>query len=117
MKAVNQVFHWMGHYRLLSIGLLFLIYYTSMALSVCLTLSSGLLIPAILSGCMMGRFVGEFFSQYTGYSLDPGTAALIGGASMLCGISRMTLSLAAIILESTNGWIISSMMDILVANN
>lgn len=48
--AVNQVFHYMGHYRLLSLGLLFLVYYFSMVFSVGLTLSSGLLIPAILSG-------------------------------------------------------------------
>lgn len=40
----------MGHYSLLSLGLLFLVYYSSMVFSVGLTLSSGLLIPSILSG-------------------------------------------------------------------
>ena len=44
------MFHWMGHYSLLSLGLLFLVYYSSMVFSVGLTLSSGLLIPSILSG-------------------------------------------------------------------
>ncbi len=85
-----------------SLALFFCLYFTYYATAVGLALPAGTLVPSMLSGCVMGRFVGELFSQYTSYNLDPGTAALIGGASMLCGVTRMTLSLAAIVLESTN---------------
>jgi chloride channel 7 len=100
--STNFIFHFMGPMPVGTLALFFCVYFLYYALSVGLALPGGTLVPSMLSGCAFGRLVAELLSQYTVYRIDPGTAALIGAASMLCGITRMTLSLAAIILESTN---------------
>ena len=62
---------------------------------------SGLFVPGMLIGGGFGRFVGELVHSWGG-QVDPGLYALVGGAGMLGGVTRMTMSLAVIIVELTN---------------
>jgi len=79
----------------------------------CLTygtsIPSGLFVPSITIGSAFGRLVGQFLYHYTNGSetgilgaIDPGTYALLGGAAMLGGITRMTISIVVIVMETTN---------------
>jgi len=61
----------------------------------------GLFIPHILCGAIIGRAFGEAGLQL-GWDIHPGVYALMGSTGMLSGFSRMTISLAMIMLEITN---------------
>merc|ERR1740138_1512569 len=61
----------------------------------------GLFIPHILCGAILGRAFGEAALQL-GFDVHPGVYALVGSTGMLSGFSRMTISLAMIMLEITN---------------
>ena len=78
---------------------------------------SGLFVPCILMGCSWGRLWGEILRDWMGPQIIPGTYALVGAASMLTGVTRLTITLAVILYETTNQVTlgIPMMMAILVA--
>ena len=63
---------------------------------------SGLFVPCILVGAALGRVVGQTLATSWGLHVHAGTYALIGAASMLGGVTRMTISLTIILMETTN---------------
>ena len=71
------------------------------AISACLTLPAGLFIPMVLCGACFGRLFGDWASLVTQSSLYTGIYALAGAAGFLSGVSRMTLWIALVMLESS----------------
>ncbi|CAG7629207.1 unnamed protein product [Allacma fusca] len=102
--SVRSLFHDPpGSHRLTSILIFFCLYFCLSIWTYGLSVSSGLFIPALLTGAAWGRVVGmgmeHFFSEASW--VDPGKYALIGAAAQLGGIVRMTLSLTVILIEAT----------------
>jgi len=58
---------------------------------------SGLFIPMLLSGSLIGRWVG----QIIGSSPAVGTYSLVGAGAVLGGMARITISLTVIMIECT----------------
>lgn len=58
---------------------------------------SGIIIPSLDAGALFGRILG----QYIIHTPLPGAYATIGAAAFLAGVTRMTVSLAVIMLELT----------------
>lgn len=73
---------------------------------------SGIIIPALDAGAFSGRLVGQWVS-----TISPGIFAMVGAAAFLAGVSRMTISLAVIMLELTGEleYVVPNMIAILVA--
>eukprot|EP01132_Coremiostelium_polycephalum_P000989 gene989-1255_t len=71
-----------------------------------LMLASGLFIPMMLVGGSLGRLVGQVGAIIFSHSnppIDPSIYAMVGSSAMMAGFSRMTISLAVIIVELTEG--------------
>jgi len=64
------------------------------------SIPSGLFIPSLLSGAALGRIVGQALHPFGEYA-EPGIYALVMASAVLGGMSRMTISLALILLEAT----------------
>jgi len=62
---------------------------------------AGLFLPGILIGCSLGRMLTLFISTNIETTVQPATYSIIGAASVLAGYSRMSFSLAVIMLETT----------------
>jgi chloride channel 7 len=68
---------------------------------------SGLFVPGIICGCVFGRLTGEWVKHltyegdWTTHAVHPGIYALLGAACMLGGMSRMTISMSIILVETT----------------
>ena len=67
------------------------------------------MVPVLLIGGNVGRLIGQLVFQYVVVEtnipndwIDPGAFALIGAASFFGGVSRLTVSLAVIMVEITN---------------
>ena len=73
---------------------------------------SGIIIPALDGGAFFGRLLGQFIP-----GISPGIFAMVGAASFLAGVSRMTISLAVIMFELTGEleYIVPDMIGIMVA--
>ena len=88
----------------------FLVYFSMAIWTYGVRVPSGLFVPGIICGCCFGRAMGELVKENCDSSVDgcaghlvhPGTYSLIGAASMLGGMTRMTISLVVILLETTN---------------
>jgi chloride channel 7 len=81
-------------------------------------ISCGLVVPMLLIGALYGRLLGravvDLFGVHddssataanVGYSwdwMDPGAFALLGAVSFFAGVTRLTMSLAVIMVEITN---------------
>lgn len=91
------------------LSVFFVIYSVMATLCNGLSWPSGLFIPSLLSGSVLGRMVGETLNALPGRAgaVDPGTYSLVGAAAMLAGTSRLTICLSAILLESTGAYIFS----------
>lgn len=64
---------------------------------------AGLFVPSLLSGAVIGRFVGELLQHVASQAgpAHPGIYALVGACAMLAGVGRITISLAMILTEAT----------------
>lgn len=62
---------------------------------------AGLFLPGILIGCSLGRIVGHFIEFRFIRDIRPTTYAIVGSASILAGYTRLSFSLAVIMLETT----------------
>jgi chloride channel 7 len=79
----------------------FLIWYLMTILSYGTFVPSGLFLPGILIGCSLGRMMTLFLSTYLNHEASPATYGTIGAAAVLCGYTRLSFSLAIIMLETT----------------
>ena len=77
-------------------------YYLLAAITAGVIVPAGLFVPTLLAGAAYGRIVGHMMNIVlpVGYSADSGSYALIGAASMLGGMARMTIAGTVICLEA-----------------
>jgi CBS domain-containing protein len=94
------------NFALVHLVMFFVIYTSLMCLGGGTSIPAGLFIPTLLSGSALGRLVGEVANRVLpiGMAVDAGTYALIGSASMLGGTTRMSISIAVILLEATGNY-------------
>jgi chloride channel 3/4/5 len=78
-----------------------------------LKVPAGIIIPALDGGALFGRLVGQWAGTY----ISPGIFAMVGAASFLAGVTRMTISLCVIMFELTGEleYVIPHMIAILTA--
>lgn len=96
-----------------------LVYFTGATLLAGTAIASGLFVPMLVIGCVIGRMVGlatvQLAAKWTGPEstgiflapspwawIDPGVFALFGAAGFMGGTTRLTMSLAVIMLEMSN---------------
>lgn len=87
-----------------TLALFLIVYYLLAVLTYGLSISSGVFIPSLLIGAAGGRLVGLILQYYLGpleWLMQPNKFAIIGAASVLGGVVRMTISLTVIIIEAT----------------
>mmetsp|Transcript_16546 Transcript_16546/g.26249 ORF Transcript_16546/g.26249 Transcript_16546/m.26249 type:complete len:792 (-) Transcript_16546:83-2458(-) len=85
-----------------------LIRFTQMIFTFGTGVPCGLFVPSLYTGACLGRVVGmvsHFVSEYFGLGIVvyPGIYAMIGAASVLGGVCRVTISLVVIMFELTGG--------------
>jgi H+/Cl- antiporter ClcA len=106
-NAMQQLFHLReldGGHAGFGFGplILFLVpYFFFAAVTPGILVPTGLFIPTLLSGAAYGRLVGHVMNYIgPGSVADSGTYAFVGAASVLGGMSRMTISGTVILLEA-----------------
>ena len=103
-KSAKSLFHAsQGMYSIITLVIFFICYFLLSSWTYGLYVPSGLFVPVILSGAAMGRLFGELVHKAfpSGNWSSPGIYALIGSASLLGGVMRMTISLCVILMEAT----------------
>jgi chloride channel 7 len=79
----------------------FVIWYTFTIITYGTCVPSGIFLPGMLIGCSLGRMLGLFIETYLISEIHTSTYAIIGSAAVLAGYSRLSFSLAVIMLETT----------------
>eukprot|EP01029_Cantina_marsupialis_P013004 TRINITY_DN28836_c0_g1_i1.p1 TRINITY_DN28836_c0_g1~~TRINITY_DN28836_c0_g1_i1.p1 ORF type:complete len:895 (+),score=278.33 TRINITY_DN28836_c0_g1_i1:62-2746(+) len=105
--AIKNIFHLprVPGFSLVALALFFVPFYLLSCWTYGVAVPSGLFVPSLLAGSAYGRIIGQVLNHFLpGAVVDPGTYALIGAASVLGGMARMTISLAVILLESTGDY-------------
>lgn len=104
--AIRQLFHLSEPFSWQALVIFFCIYSMLACITYGIAVPAGLFIPSLLAGSAMGRLVGELLHIYlpSTVQVDAGVYALIGAAAMLGGMTRMTISLAVILLECTGDY-------------
>ena len=90
-----------GYFSCTTLAVFFVVYFCCTVLVYGVAVPSGLFVPCMLIGGAFGRLIGEALHS-AGATVDPGVYALVGAAGFLGGVTRMTMSLACIILEISN---------------
>ncbi|KAG7274845.1 hypothetical protein CRUP_038818 [Coryphaenoides rupestris] len=100
--AIHQLFHQSGTFSPVTLSVFFLLYFLLACWTYGTSVPSGLFVPSLLCGAAFGRLVANLLNINFGMNVYSGTYALIGAASFLGGVVRMTISLTVILIESTN---------------
>eukprot|EP00040_Diaphanoeca_grandis_P011523 m.59128 g.59128 ORF g.59128 m.59128 type:complete len:811 (-) comp22664_c0_seq1:87-2519(-) len=100
--VIKHLYHFDGFFTYGTLVIAFFL----LAITSCWTygtlIPSGLFVPALLTGAIYGRLVGELLNEYTSHDTYPGAYAVVGSAAFMGGVVRMTISLTVIMLEATN---------------
>ena len=101
--AIRQLFHFSQPFSLTALALFTGTYLAFMCITYGVAVPAGVFIPALLTGSALGRLVGEALTRFLSshVSVNAGVYALVGAAAVLGGVTRMTISLAVILLECT----------------
>ncbi|MGH0151851.1 UNVERIFIED_CONTAM: hypothetical protein FKN15_077040 [Acipenser sinensis] len=101
--AIHQLFHQDSTFSPVSLSIFFVLYFLLACWTYGIFVPSGLFVPSLLCGAAYGRLVANILKTYIGMDhVYSGTFALVGAASFLGGVVRMTISLTVILIESTN---------------
>ncbi|XXQ35467.1 Chloride channel protein [Plasmodiophora brassicae] len=101
-SAIINLFHANETFDVGATAFFVVVYYMMCCVSYGMSIPSGLFVPNLLVGAGFGRLVGEFLPWVLPFDVvNPGTYALIGAASVLGGMARMTISLTVILIEAT----------------
>ncbi|XP_041129975.1 chloride transport protein 6-like isoform X2 [Polyodon spathula] len=101
--AIHQLFHQDSTFSPVSLSIFFVLYFLLACWTYGISVPSGLFVPSLLCGAAYGRLVANILKTYIGMDhVYSGTFALVGAASFLGGVVRMTISLTVILIESTN---------------
>lgn len=79
----------------------FLIWYLMTIVTYGTAVPAGLFLPGILIGCSLGRMMCLFIETNIEATVQMATYGTIGAAAVLAGYSRLSFSLAVIMLETT----------------
>ncbi|XP_014217594.1 H(+)/Cl(-) exchange transporter 7 [Copidosoma floridanum] len=94
----------LGSHNNATLAVFVILYFFLAAITFGVSMSGGLFIPSLLIGSAWGRLFGSSLSHfYPDVFPDPGKYAFLGAAAQLGGVVRMTISLTAILIESTQG--------------
>lgn len=106
--AISQIYHLETAFSTTTLGIIFLYYYLIFCWTYGAAIAVGFFVPTILIGAMYGRFFSAFFEvNYIPFFSDlitqiyPGTYAVMGSAAFVGGVTRMTISLTVLFIEST----------------
>lgn len=106
--AMRQMFHFRevngeGNHSFTSgpLILFFIPYFLMAAITSGVMAPAGLFVPTLCAGAAFGRLIGHWMNlSFPGHVADSGTYALIGAASILGGMARMTIAGCVICLEA-----------------
>jgi chloride channel 7 len=102
--SIKQLLHFTGDasFSPMSLLIFFSVFYIFACWTYGISVPSGLFVPSLLAGAAFGR-ICVMAIHWLGFPVgaQDGMFALIGAASMLGGMARMTISLTVIILECT----------------
>lgn len=101
-RAINELFSADNMETLspLDVGLLVLIKFPLIVISIGLPIPAGVFIPCFLLGSGLGRLYGELLRLLFGPNIVPGGYAVVGAAAFTAGVTR-ALSVAVVIFEVT----------------
>ena len=100
-SSIRALLDQSAHFEYNPLLLHFLIWYLMTIVTYGTAVPAGLFLPGILVGCSLGRMMGLFIEINIDHSVQMATYATIGAASVLAGYSRLSFSLAVIMLETT----------------
>ncbi len=118
--ALRQLFHSTGDesFSLTTLAVFCFVYFLLACWTYGTSVPSGIFVPSLLIGAAYGRIVGEVVGylapswgifpgtksviNITSLILATGSFALIGAATMMGGVTRMTMSLTVMLIEATN---------------
>ncbi|CAH0518277.1 unnamed protein product [Peronospora belbahrii] len=118
--SMKQLLHFTGDdsFTPFSLCMFFVVFYMFACWTYGIAVPSGLFVPSLLAGAAYGR-ICVMFVHYLDFPVgaQDGMFALIGAASMLGGMARMTISLTVIILECTGviEWGLPIMVSLMAA--
>jgi len=112
-ETVKLLFHTPGMIPMSELAQITVVYAALSCLTYGISIPSGMFVPCIIVGAALGRFVGQVgvvMSGETGVGegegneagIDVGGMALVGAAACLAGVTRVAISAAVIVIETTN---------------
>ena len=112
-----------GNGLLTSLGVAAAIRFCQTVLTIGTACPAGLFVPSLFIGACLGRCLALGLKALNAgtrlfpHKIDPGVYSMVGAASVLGGVSRMTISLVVIMLELTGGldYIVPFMISVLLA--
>lgn len=122
-SAINELFKakHMSELTLLDVGLLVLLKFPLIVVSIGLPIPAGVFIPCFLLGSGLGRLYGEMLHSLFGDMVVPGGYAVVGAAAFTAGVTR-ALSVSVVIFEVTGQlkhmvpMLVSVIVSVIVAN-